>query len=52
MQGFGVLLWKDGRKYEGTWMDGKKHGEGVTWYSNGRLSRDIWRYGRIIKPDV
>ena len=36
----------DGRKYEGQWMNGKQHGEGVYTTSNGRTKRGKWVDGK------
>ena len=30
--GNGVIVYKDGRKYDGQWLDGKRHGHGVLTY--------------------
>ena len=32
--GFSVLTYPDGKKYEGEWKDGKYHGQG-TWFGKG-----------------
>ena len=29
MHGYGVFEWPDGRRYEGGYVDDKKHGKGV-----------------------
>ena len=33
--GNGVLHYPDGKKYEGQWKDGKKHGQGTYSWPNG-----------------
>ena len=32
---FGTYAWRDGNKYVGEWMDGKRHGQGTYTYANG-----------------
>ena len=34
------MRWNDGNKYEGEWKDGKCHGKGTYYYTNGD-----WEYG-------
>ena len=34
--GFGVFTWKDGKRYEGYWDDGKQHGQGCFTDKNGK----------------
>ena len=28
-EGNGIFEWPNGRKYEGKWLEGKQHGEGI-----------------------
>ena len=43
MNGFGVYTWKDGRTYEGYYIDDKKHGFGVyTWSDQKRYAGWWW----------
>ena len=39
----------DGRKYEGQWMNGKQHGEGIYTTQNGRTKRGQWVDGKRTK---
>lgn len=39
MDGQGVFLWADGRKYTGQYLDDKKHGEGTFEWPDGRKYR-------------
>ena len=35
--GRGTMCWKNGRRYEGQWKNGKKHGQGVEYGANGAV---------------
>jgi hypothetical protein len=35
LNGYHVKIFEDGSKYEGEWENGKKHGNGVFYWSNG-----------------
>jgi hypothetical protein len=37
MNGYGIYAWSDGRKYEGGYLDDKKHGWGRYLWSDGRI---------------
>jgi len=37
MEGQGVFTWVDGRKYEGEYLDDKKHGYGKFVWPDGRI---------------
>lgn len=37
MNGRGIYLWKDGRKYEGCYLNDKKHGYGIYIWPDGRV---------------
>lgn len=37
MEGKGVFTWVDGRKYEGEYLDDKKHGYGKFIWPDGRI---------------
>jgi len=46
-QGFGVFTWKDGRRFEGFWHQGKQHGYGVMYRPNGEILKcGIWNMGQ------
>ena len=46
MHGHGVFNWKDGRKYEGDYVDGKKQGNGLFTWLDGRVYRGQWFDGK------
>lgn len=48
-QGRGVFTWKDGRVYDGEWMDGKQHGKGTFIKVDNTRRVGIWENGRNIK---
>ena len=35
MEGQGVMLWPDAKKYEGNWLRGKANGKGRMIFNNG-----------------
>jgi hypothetical protein len=37
MNGMGVFTWKDGKKYEGEYLNDKKHGYGRIVWPDGRV---------------
>ena len=48
--GYGEFEWADGRKYKGSWKNGKQHGEGEYCPSNGKIWRKgIWENGKRVK---
>ena len=48
--GIGELTWPDGRKYRGSWKDGKQHGEGLFYSIKGNSwKKGIWENGKRIK---
>lgn len=46
MNGFGVFIWPDGRRYEGEYLDDKKHGKGVFTFSDGKKYSGLWVNGK------
>jgi hypothetical protein len=40
--GFGIQVYADGRRYEGTWARNAYHGEGILWapVANGKLRKE------------
>ena len=42
MHGNGVLTWKDGRRYEGSFENDKKHGYGIHYKANGQRYEGEW----------
>ena len=45
MDGFGTYEWKDGRKYQGEYLDDKKHGYGIFKWYDGRQYAGYWANG-------
>jgi hypothetical protein len=45
--GKGIFTWKDGRKYDGEWKDGKQHGIGMYTKKDGTTKKSIWEHGKI-----
>jgi hypothetical protein len=37
MEGFGKILWTDGKEYEGHWHNNKMHGKGIFKWADGRV---------------
>lgn len=48
-QGFGVYMWADGRKYEGSWEKGKQHGNGKVIGLDGKEQEGVWQSGKKVK---
>jgi len=46
MHGYGVYCWKDGSRYEGSYVDGKKEGNGVFYYTSGKQYIGMWVNGK------
>ena len=46
MSGNGIFEWPDGRRYEGDYLDDKKHGNGSFRWSDGRIYSGTWLNGR------
>ena len=46
MEGLGIYVWNDGRKYEGQYKDDKKHGFGVYTWADGRCYEGYWLKGK------
>jgi len=39
-------MWADGRKYEGEYVNDKKHGYGIYTYPDGRSYKGQWASGK------
>ncbi len=46
IEGRGVEIWNDGRRYEGDFKNGKKDGEGTFVWANGSKYIGSWRDDR------
>ena len=48
-EGFGIFRWPDGKRFEGNWLKGKQHGQGI-YFSGDRISiKGEWQEGKRIK---
>ena len=45
MEGKGIFIWKDGKRYEGEYKKGSKHGFGVMRWADGRKYEGMWTKG-------
>lgn len=46
MEGTGVFMWPDNRRYEGEYIDDKKEGHGVFYWPDGRKYDGEWLNGK------
>jgi hypothetical protein len=46
--GYGIFYWPDGRKYEGSWFNGKQSGYGIM-IINGLKRYGEWKIGKKIR---
>lgn len=46
--GVGTKIWPDGKKYQGHWKNGKRHGQGTMTLPSGKVKRGQWRDGRFM----
>jgi hypothetical protein len=46
MDGKGVFIWPDGRKYEGEYKDDKKEGYGEFEWDGGKKYKGYWKNGK------
>lgn len=44
--GEGEIIWKSGKKYKGQILDGRPHGRGTFWYTDGCSLSAIWKNDR------
>ena len=53
MQGLGVALWADGRRYEGNYVSDKKHGYGIyKWREKRKTYEGGWKQGKQHGPGI
>ena len=43
MNGYGVYIWPDGKKYEGEFLNDKRNGEGIMNFPDGRTYDGGWK---------
>ena len=46
MHGYGILIWKDGKKYEGEFVNDKREGRGSFTWADGRQYIGEWKAGK------
>jgi hypothetical protein len=46
MEGYGIYLWGDGRRYEGQYKNDKKHGYGIYYWPDHRKYEGWWLKGK------
>jgi hypothetical protein len=46
MDGQGVLTWRDGKKYEGQFLNDKREGNGTFIWADGRKYIGEWKAGK------
>ena len=46
MDGEGVFTWNDGRIYQGSFYQDKKHGHGVLTWPQGKVYDGMWINGK------
>lgn len=46
MDGYGVLRWRDGKKYEGNFVNDKREGQGTFIWADGRKYIGEWKAGK------
>jgi hypothetical protein len=46
MDGYGVLKWRDGKKYEGNFVNDKREGQGTFMWADGRKYIGEWKAGK------
>lgn len=39
------MIWPDGSKYEGQWLNGKENGTGTFTSAQGNIKPGIWKNG-------
>lgn len=42
MNGKGIMIWADGKRYEGDFLNDNKHGYGVYYWGDGRKYEGYW----------
>lgn len=47
MNGKGKMVWKDGKIFEGSFINDKKNGQGIMQYPNGKKVEGNWVNGKL-----
>lgn len=45
--GKGLMIYKNGEKYEGAWRLGQRHGFGIFWFASGQKYSGMWCEGKM-----
>ncbi|KAA3676825.1 uncharacterized protein DEA37_0006488 [Paragonimus westermani] len=48
IEGFGTAIFPNGAVYEGEFIDGKMHGEGIYWWSSGYVLKGFFVKNRLV----
>ena len=43
MDGYGVIIWSDGEKYQGDWKNNQMHGQGILTHPHGEIYEGEWK---------
>lgn len=46
MHGRGTLIWRDGKRYEGNFVNDKREGHGIFRWKDGRVYEGEWKDGK------
>ena len=46
MHGYGILIFKDKRRYEGQFANDKREGKGIFDWNDGRRYDGMWKQGK------
>jgi len=46
MHGQGTLIWRDGKQYEGHFLNDKREGQGTFKWKDGRVYEGEWKDGK------
>lgn len=47
--GYGKYYWPDGKIFEGTWVNGKREGQGMITFTNGESKVGEWKNDQRIR---
>ena len=46
LSGKGIMIWPDGRKYDGEYSENERNGYGEFYWPNGKIYKGQWMNGR------